>query len=74
MDHHVYKIIELTGTSPDSVEKAVEAAVQRASETLKHLRWFEVTEVRGAIKDGRVAEYQVSLKVGFSLHEPGAKA
>jgi flavin-binding protein dodecin len=69
MNHNIYKIIELTGTSPDSIEKAVEGAVARASQTLEHLCWFEVKEVRGCLKDGKVGEYQVTLKVGFALEE-----
>ena len=67
MDEHVYKIIELAGSSTESIEGAIENAVGRASQTLNHLRWFEVTETRGQIEDGKVAHYQVVLRVGFSL-------
>ena len=69
MTDHVYKTIELTGTSTDGVEAAVNNAVTRASETLHNLRWFEVTAVRGEIADKQVAHWQVSLKVGFTLDD-----
>jgi len=71
MSDHVYKIIQLTGTSTESIEHAVQTAVDRASETLHNLRWFEMTDVRGDISDGKVSHWQVSLKVGFTL-ENGA--
>ncbi len=64
---HVYKVIEVVGTSEKSVEDAIKTAVARASKTLKHLRWFEVTQTRGHLEDGKVAHYQVTLKVGFTL-------
>ncbi|WP_292532112.1 dodecin [Methylocystis sp.] len=67
MEGHVYKIVELVGASPDSVEDAVSAALKRAGETLRHLRWFEVVQIRGNINKGVVADYQVVLKVGFTL-------
>jgi len=67
MNDHVYKVIELTGSSEKSPEDAIERAVARASATLRHLRWFEVIQTRGHIKDGRVDHYQVTLKVGFTL-------
>jgi flavin-binding protein dodecin len=66
-DHHVFKKIELTGTSATSLEDAIQNAIARASQTVRNMRWFEVTETRGAIKDGKVAEWQVTLKVGFAL-------
>ena len=69
-DNHVYKVIELVGTSDKSVEDAIQAAIARASKTLKHLRWFEAVQVRGHIEDGRVGHYQVTLKVGFTLDGP----
>ena len=68
-DNHVYKIIQLAGSSPDSIEGAIQNAVARASKTLKNLRWFEVLETRGHIEDGAVAHYQVTLKLGFSLED-----
>jgi flavin-binding protein dodecin len=64
---HVYKKIELTGSSPDSVEDAIRNAVAKASETVHNLRWFEVNEVRGHIEKGAVAHFQVTVKVGFTL-------
>lgn len=69
MTDHVYKRIDLTGSSTTSVEDAVQTAIDRASKTLHNLRWFEVTEVRGVIEDNKVAHWQVSLKVGFTLDE-----
>ena len=69
MEDHVYKIIQLAGSSDKSIEDAVQTAIQRASKTLKNLRWFEIVETRGHIENGRVAHYQVALKVGFTLEE-----
>jgi flavin-binding protein dodecin len=69
MSHHVYKQIELTGTSPDSLEDAIQTAVTRAGKTLRNLRWFNVTDIRGYIEGGQVAHWQVSLKLGFTLDE-----
>ncbi len=67
MSDHVYKKIELTGSSPDSIDDAIRNAIDKASETVHNLRWFEVDEVRGHIEDGHVAHFQVTLKVGFTL-------
>jgi len=67
MEGHVYKVVELVGSSPDSVEGAVAAALKRAGETLRNLRWFEVAQIRGNINKGAVSDYQVVLKVGFTL-------
>lgn len=67
MSAHVYKIVELVGSSPNSSDEAIRTAIERASETLTHLDWFEVVETRGHIVDGRVAHYQVTLRVGFRL-------
>jgi flavin-binding protein dodecin len=64
---HVYKTIEITGSSTSSVEDAVAGAVAKASETVRNLDWFEVTEIRGHIENGAVAHYQVGLKIGFRL-------
>ena len=69
MSEHVYKVLELVGSHPDSIEKAIETAIEKASKTIKNLRWFEVTETRGWVKDGKVGHYQVSLRVGFTLEE-----
>ena len=69
MDDHVYKIIQLAGSSTVSIEDAIQHAVTRASQTLKNLRWFEVIETRGQVEEGKVAHYQVVIKVGFSLED-----
>ena len=69
MSDHVYKIIQLVGSSPTSVEGAVQNAVERASKKLKNLRWFEILETRGNIENGKVSHYQVTLKVGFTLDD-----
>ncbi len=69
MDEHIYKIIELAGSSTVSIEEAVQNAIGRASQSLKNLRWFEISETRGQIEDGKVAHYQVVLRVGFSLED-----
>lgn len=67
MSDKVYKLVEIVGVSPESFSKAVESGVEKAGRTLRHVDWFEVTEMRGRVVDGKVAEYQVSLKVGFRL-------
>ena len=67
MNDHIYKIIELTGTSTKSIEEAVNNALKRASETLHGLRWFEMREVRGDIEKSAVKHWQVTIKVGFTL-------
>jgi flavin-binding protein dodecin len=67
MPNHVYKLVELVGTSQESVTEAIQSAIGRASTTLRNLKWFEVTEIRGGIADGKVAHYQVTLTVGFTL-------
>jgi flavin-binding protein dodecin len=67
MSANVYGVTEIVGTSPDGVDAAIEVGIARASTTLRGLDWFEVTEVRGHIHDGRVGHYQVSMKVGFRM-------
>jgi flavin-binding protein dodecin len=67
MEDHVYKVIELAGSSEKSIEDAIRVAVVRASKTLKHLRWLEVVQTRGHIEGGEVKHWQVVLKVGFTL-------
>ncbi|MEX0711370.1 MAG: dodecin [Pirellulales bacterium] len=67
MPEKTYKKIELVGSSPTSHGEALSAAVKKAAETLHHLDWFEVTEQRGRIENGRIAEYQVTVKIGFRL-------
>ena len=69
MSTHVYKKIEIVGTSTKSIEDAVDNAIQRASKTINNLRWFEISETRGDIEDGKVAHWQVTLKIGFTLEE-----
>jgi len=69
MHDHVYKVIELVGSSETSIEDAINNAVTRASETLRNLRWFEVMQTRGQIQDGKVHFYQVMLKVGFTMED-----
>ncbi|AJP56653.1 hypothetical protein UC34_05900 [Pandoraea vervacti] len=69
MTNHVYKQIELTGSSTKSIDDAVTSAIERASKTLRNLNWFEITETRGHIEDGKVAHWQVTLKVGMRLED-----
>ncbi|SDV51588.1 dodecin [Chitinasiproducens palmae] len=69
MSNHVYKKIEIVGSSETSIEDAINNGIQRASETLNNLEWFEVTETRGHLQDGRVAHWQVTLKVGLRIDE-----
>ena len=69
MSEHTYKIIEIVGSSTQGLEQAIDGAVARAAQTVQHLDWFEVTEIRGHIEDGKVAHYQVGLKIGFRLEE-----
>jgi flavin-binding protein dodecin len=66
---HIYKTIELVGSSPTSVEDAIRKAVSKAAETVRNLRWFEVIETRGHINGGEVGHWQVSLKIGFTLED-----
>jgi len=68
----VYKIVELVGTSEDSISDAIDSAIKKASQSLRHLGWFEVGEVRGSIVDGMVGRYQVTIKAGFTLEEQDA--
>lgn len=65
---HVYKITEVVGSSPTSMEDAIEQAIARTSETVDHVEWFKVDEVRGHVVNGKVGHYQVTLKVGFRLN------
>ena len=69
MPDHVYKVVELVGSSDESVTKAIDTAIAKAAATLRHLEWFEVTQIRGQITDGAVAHFQVGLKVGFRLED-----
>lgn len=67
MSDHVYKHIELTGSSPDGIEAAVQNALERASHTVHNMRWLEIRDTRGHIENGRVAHWQVTIEVGFTL-------
>ena len=67
MSEHIYKKIELVGSSPESFDAAVKNALDRASQTIRNMRWFEVIDTRGHIQDGKVDHWQVTLKVGFTL-------
>jgi len=69
MVDNVYKLVELVGSSEAGIEDAIERAIDKASQTLRHLRWFEVTNVRGHLEGGKVAHYQVTIKAGFTLEE-----
>jgi len=69
MSDHVYKSLELTGTSSKSLEEAVNNALEKASKSVRMLRWFQVSEIRGAIENDKVSQWQVSMKVGFRLDD-----
>jgi len=67
MSQHVYKMLELTGSSPISIEDAVQTAITKAHETVRHIQWFQVVETRGHVTDGKIAHWQVTVKLGFTL-------
>ncbi|MFC4532653.1 dodecin [Sphaerisporangium dianthi] len=69
MSDRTYRVTEIVGTSPESVDQAIRNGVRRAAQTLRHLDWFEVTEVRGQILDGEISHFQVGMKVGFRLED-----
>ena len=69
MNNHVYKKIELTGSSESSIEDAIKNAVAKAAKTIRNMRWFEVAETRGYIEDNQVAYWQVTVKIGFTLED-----
>jgi hypothetical protein len=69
MADHIYRIAEIVGTSPDGVDDAIRQAIARANQTLRNIDWFEMTEVRGHLADGQVADWQVTVKVGFRLED-----
>lgn len=66
-DHHTYKLIDIVGSSPSSIEEAIQNALAETAKTVRNLEWFEVIETRGHIVDGKVGHYQVTLKVGFRI-------
>jgi flavin-binding protein dodecin len=70
-DDHIYRVIELAGTSEKSIEDAAAAAITRANKTIRNLRWFEILQIRGHIEEGAIDHFQVTLKVGFTMEEPG---
>jgi len=74
MEDHVYRVIEITGSSQTSIEDAIQTAVTRASKTLRNLRWFEVIQTRGQIEGGKVHYYQAVLKLGFTIDDTNAGA
>ncbi|WP_280156273.1 dodecin [Piscinibacter sp. XHJ-5] len=67
MSNHVYKTLELTGSSPISIEEAVQTALSKAHETIRNIQWFSLIETRGHVVEGKVAHWQVTLKLGFTL-------
>ncbi len=69
MSERTYRITELVGTSPESIENAIRSGIARASQTLRHIDWFEVTEIRGYVRDGQLDHYQVGMKLGFRLED-----
>jgi flavin-binding protein dodecin len=69
MSNHTYKLIELVGSSTESSDDAIRNAIERANQSLRHMDWFEVTETRGHLQDGKVAHFQVKLKVGIRLED-----
>ena len=69
MSDHIYKKIELIGSSPNGIEDAVKNALTRAEKTIRNMRWFEVTETRGHVENGKIDHWQVTLKVGFTLDQ-----
>jgi flavin-binding protein dodecin len=71
MSDHVYKVVELVGSSTDSIEDAIQTAIRRASQSIRNLRWFEVIQTRGHVENGEVRHYQVVLKAGFTLEAGG---
>lgn len=69
MSNQTYRVTEIVGTSPESLERAIRNGLQRAAETIRHLDWFEVISVRGAVLDGSPTDFQVTIKVGFRIEE-----
>lgn len=69
MSSRTYRVTEIVGTSPDGIDQAIRNGVERAAKTLRHVDWFEMTDIRGHVKDGQVEHFQVSLKLGFRLED-----
>lgn len=72
MEDHTYRVTEIVGSSGEGIDDAVRKAIARANATLRHLDWFEVTDIRGHLVDGAIGHFQVTVKVGFRLDEPAA--
>lgn len=70
MSNHTYRVTEIVGTSPDSIDTAIRNGIARASATIRNMDWFEVVSVRGELEDGGVAHFQVTMKVGFKIEDP----
>jgi len=73
MSNHTYRVSEIVGSSPSSVDEALRNGLERAGKTLRHLDWFEVEGIRGRLEDGRIAHVQVTMKVGFRLEDPAGE-
>jgi flavin-binding protein dodecin len=73
MSNHTYRVSEIVGSSPSSVDEALRNGLERAGKTLRHMDWFEVEGIRGRLEDGRIAHVQVTMKVGFRLEDPAAE-
>jgi flavin-binding protein dodecin len=71
MSNHTYRVTEIVGSSPSSIDEALRNGLDRANRTLRNLDWFEVKDVRGRLEDGQIAHIQVTMKVGFRLEDPG---
>ena len=69
MSNRTYRVTEIVGTSPDGIDHAIRNGIERAAQTLRHIDWFEVTQMRGQAKDGQVEHFQVGLKIGFRLED-----
>ena len=69
MSNRTYRVTEIVGTSPEGVDHAIRNGIERAAQTLRHLDWFEVTQIRGQVKDGAVEHVQVGMKIGFRLED-----
>ncbi len=69
MSEHVYKLVELVGSSPNSIEEAVQNAIARAEKTIRNMRWFQVVETRGTIEQGHIGTWQVTVKIGFTVED-----
>jgi flavin-binding protein dodecin len=69
MTDHVYRVTEIVGSSPDGVDAAIRNGIERAARTVRHIDWFEVTQVRGFVEEGQIGYFQVGLKVGFRLED-----